>query len=856
MNGFRLPKYSARFASWLLNDRGETALGDFQEYYSIVAEESGSSAAVWKFRIQVLTMTPGRLAEKTRQGLVMLMNYLTLAVRHFRKQRVASTINVFGLSVAVACCITVFLFLNGYMNMNAEHVNGDRTYLIEQVMDRDGAQEVYGQSPMPLGPALVEDLAAVEQSVRVSGKGAVVYVDDKPFEEWVMFVEPAFMDMFSFPMASGSASALLDPDQVILGEKEAKRLFGNEPAVGRELSIVLTNGRNISATVAAVAERFATSAGVRFTMLMNLDRIADETYGDWKADAGATFVMLQPGASRDEVDSALVRYVAVHNAGDAENPVEAFRLDNIQDPNPKAWDVRNRIIDAPNPVFILMLLAIPLFMLALSCFNYINISLGAAGRRLREIGIRKVVGGSRSQLVLQFLGENLFLCFLSLLLGIAVAFFLLIPLFNSILVNQIVFVAADLKPLVLFLLALLVLVGLLSGSYPAFYVTSFRPVQVLRQSIGLGRKNWLTSTLLTAQFALAFLTVIIGVYLTMNGQYMLSQEWGYNPAGVVSVRVGSDAEAAVVRDMVSQRANVVSVTSSVDQVGVATGRAEVTVRGEEINSYRFAVGANYTETMGLSIETGRGFNDDFTGDQLNSVLVNEAFVRKQGWETPLSETIRMDGSDRNVVGVVGDVLVFPMQSDLPVIFSRSAESEARFITMRIDGVGPREMIAVLRASWKERFPDRPFDALIQSEAFDANLQSYGNVVQAFGYLAALALAIACLGLFGLASQNMAQQLKDISVRKVLGASVSHLMLIVNRRFLLMLFIAAAIATAITIAGFAALTSIPTWEIRHLPLGPGLFAVAYAVVLSTAAIAAGSQARSLVKADPAVVLRSD
>ncbi len=856
MSGFQLPRYSARFLSWLLNDSGETGLGDFQEYYGIVAEESGPSTAAWKFRLQVLAMTPGRLAEKVRQSLVMLSNYLTLAVRHFRKERLASLINVFGLSIAIACCITVFLFLNGYMNMNAEHVNGDRTYLIEQVVNRDGTEEVYGQTPIPLGPALAADLAAVEQAIRVSGVSAMVYVDDQRSEMWVTFAEPGFMEVFSFPLAAGSGNPLREADNVILSAKEAKRLFGNEPAIGQELSIVLTNGRSISATVAGVAEPFATSAGVRFSVLMNLDRIADQTYSDWTADAGATFVMLRSGVSRGDVESALQRYVGVHNAADGENPVESFRLDNLQDPNPNAWAVRNRIIDSPHPVFILMLLAIPVFMLALSCFNYINISLGAASRRLREIGVRKVVGGSRSQLVFQFLGENLFLCFLSLLLGAAISFLVLIPLFNSVMVNQIVFVATDLGPLLLFLLGLLAVVGLLSGSYPAFYVTSFQPVQVLRQRIRLGRRSWLTSSLLTAQFSLAFLTVIISLYLTLNGRYMQSQEWGYDADGVVTVRVTSDEEAAVVSGAAGQRANVVSISNSVDHLGVATGRARVRIRGEEEDTWRFAVGANYLETMGLPLAAGRGFNDDYIADAGQSVLVNEAFVRKQGWEEPLEETLRIDGTDRSVVGVVSDFLVYPMQSDLPVVFTRAAESEVRFITMRVVGVDPREVISVLRSSWKESFPERPFDALIQTEVFDANFQSYGNVVQAFSFLAGLALAIACLGLFGLASQNIAQQLKDVSIRKVLGASVASLIVIVNRRFLSMLIIAAVIATVVTIAGFTALTSLPPWEIRHLQLGPGLFAMAYALVLATAGLAVGSQARHLVRSDPSVVLRSD
>ncbi|MFT4605132.1 MAG: putative ABC transport system permease protein [Rhodothermales bacterium] len=860
MSDFKLPGLFARFLAWLLNDSRESGLGDFQEYYGEIAAESGPSRAAWMFRGQVLAMTPGRLLEKFRQGMVMLRNYLTLAVRHFRKQKLASTINVFGLSIAVGCCVTVFLMLNGYMNMNAEHEFGDRLYLVEQTIEQtiesDGENEVWGSSPMPLGPAVAADVAGVERSVRMSGRSATLYVDEVPFENWVVFAEPGFMDVFSFPLSEGTGNPLIDLEQVILSDSEAKRLFGDEPAMGREFAIVLNDGRIISATVAGVAEPFATSAGVRFGVLMNLDRIADEGYADWTADTGATLLMLREGVRRADVEEALSRYVGVHNAADPAQPVASFGLDNIQSPNPGAWRVRNRMIEALHPVIIAMLLAIPGFMLALSCFNYINISLGAANRRLREIGVRKVVGGSRSQLIMQFLGENLFLTFLSLLLGIVIAFLVLIPVFNSVLVNQIVFVAGDLKSLVGFLVVLLLGVALISGAYPAFYISAFQPIQVLRARIKISRRSWVSSSLLTAQFVLAFLTVILSVYLSMNVKYMVSQDWGYDPAGVLSVRVSSEAEASVMMDRISQMPRVTSVTTSVDQVGLSVGRSTVGVAGEQIDVRSFAVGAGYLGTLGLKLAEGRGFDAQFEGDQASSVLVNESFVRQQGWDRPLAESVRIAGAERNVVGVVRDFLISPIQSDLPTVMTRAGSEETRYVSIRVSGVSARGMLETVRNSWKEAFPDRPFDAAVQSEVFDARFQSFGNVVRAFSYLSLLALAIACLGLFGLASQNMAYQLKDVSVRKVLGASRGHLAVLVNRRFIWMLIIAGALATLVTVAGYTALLTLPRFKIQHLAMAPSLFAVAYLVVGVTAALALGTQTRQVLQTDPAEVLRGD
>lgn len=846
MSEFRLPRLSAAVLRWLLADRWETALGDFHEYYASRAAEVGPGRAANEFRLQVLGMIPSRIARKVSQAGLMFRNYVTLSWRHLRKNRTVSAINVFGLSVAVACCITVFLFLDGYLNMNREQPNGDRIFVAQEVVLADGEEEVWGTSPLPLGAALAAELPQIESMARTTGRSATVFAGGQQFDEWVTFAEPAFTEIFEFEWASGRGS--LRPDEVLLGHRAASRFFGQDDPIGQELPLRLEDGTVLSLTVAGVAAPLPASSGVRFEVLANLSR-AGLDVDDWTGDARATVLLARSAEARAAIAARLDHWAEVHNQASPDDPVARFGLENLANPEPGAWQVRNRFFDAPHPVFVIMLLAIPVFMLALSCFNYINISLGAASNRLREIGIRKVIGGSRKQLILQFMAENLLLCAFAMGIGAVASFSLMIPMFNSIFVNQIVFRPGDVGGLVGFLALLLVVVAVISGAYPALYISAFRPVQILRGRLHLRGNRWLTRALLTAQFVLAFATVILSLYLTLNGRYITSREWGYDPSDIVTLRVDAPQTMSALEDYLRSLPQVEAFSSTLDHVGSTQNRLEIEFDGRTRDVPQYRVTPGYLETVGLTLIEG----SDLQGQ--DGVLVNRSFVEAAGWGDATGATVRLGDAARPVVGVLEDFHIWFAVDQVPVIFT-AAGDESRFLVVRSTPGASAEVAQSLETFWEARFPDQAFEVSRQAEIYDAQFESYRNVVQAFSYLAGLALVIACLGLFGLASQTIARRLKEVSIRKVLGANVPHLALIVNRAFLVMLTIAGLIATGVTVAGYSLLMAQVETEVIHLPVGPGLFLAAFALVLTTAGVAVSSQARMLIRAEPASVLRSD
>ena len=853
------PPLAEALLGWLLKDAWQTPLGDFEEFYHELATVRGARRARWWYRGQVLRLLPDRLYEKTYWHTIMLQNYFTSAYRTLLKNKVASFINLFGLSVAVACSIVVYVFLQNYLTIDRFHENGETIFLVEHTVEQDNELQTWGTSPMPLGPVLAATFPEIERSVRLNSRGGLVQYEGGIFEERIVFADEGFFDMFTFPLAYGSPAALSDPSAVILSREMAYKYFGQEPALGKQLTFSFGNDHTETFTVQGVAEAFPDNRGFYFNFLINYDKQRDlggERLDDWAVFTSATFIQVRAPKEMEALAARMTPYVALQNAANEEWTVQSFLFDNLRHPASDAYMVQGRVAEAAHPGFILMLLAIPLVMLALSCFNYVNISLGASVRRLREIGVRKVMGSTKMQLVLQFMAENLLLCFLSLLLGLGIAWGFLVPLFNGVFVNQITLSLTENLGLWFFLVGLLAVVGFASGAYPAFYIASFQPVVIFRGNYTLARKQWFTRAFLTVQFVLAFITVISGVYTTLNGRYLLRQDWGYPADQTLVVRINGSDQFTRLRNEIHQHPNVVEVAGSEHHVGESLGGAVVDIEGVKKNMRYYGVGPRYFEALGLRLASGRFFDEHLNVDAASDAVINRAFAEAEGWTEPIGQTLRVDGTIYTVVGVVEDFLMHPMLRDRPIFFLPSGEQPYQYLSIRLQAGTAAATAAALEPVWKRLFPDAPFSFFFQDDVFDIHYQSYANLAEAFSYIAALALLISCMGLFGLASQNIARRLKEVSIRKVLGASVPSVALLVNRGFLTMLAVAAAIASPVCYFGLTALFTAFDARALHLPMGPDLFIFSYTLIFVTAALSVAMQARTLVTANPADVLRGE
>ena len=789
--------------------------------------------------------------------LPMLKNYVLLAFRNLKKNKITTVINIFGLSMALGLCVVVYLYLQNSRDINGFHENGTHTFLVEHIRELGDDARKYGYAPAALGPALRNDFAQVEQMVRVARHAARVYHQSNRFDESVSFADIDFFDLFTFPLKEGSVSALASPNAVILSEEMAIKYFGEASPLGESITFAFGDFAPRTFTIRGVAEAFPSNAGFSFGFLMGYDTqqaIGYENLNEWDTWVGATFVRLRNIEDAAVLEQNLDTYLALQHAANDEEPVQSYFLDNIVEPHPDAYWIYARFSRAPDPFELLFFVSLAISLLALSCFNYVNISLGSAARRLKEIGMRKVMGGRRIDLIVQFLAENILLCLAALVLGVFLAHLFIIPMFNNLFVTKIATSWAANPELYLFLVFLLVMVGFLSGAYPAFYISSFDPIVVFRGTQKFANKKGLTYTFVTIQFVLTFLTVMFGTLYTSFNAYQKSADWGYTPAQTLMVSLSTEEQYDRFRNAALQHPNIVDVTGTRDHVGLTTNRVDVKIREARIQPIVYHVSPAYMAMMGLRLQTGRLFNEQLLSQDDTHLIVNETFVEEQGWSEPLGQMIRIDSTDYTVIGVVEDfqyrptIAVFLQQA---VLFRLTDPQQYRYAILKTRSGVDEPTTAFLESAWTGLFPQEPFNAFEQATVFEDQQRSLDRLIRSIYALAVIALLIACMGLFGLSSQKIALRMKEVGIRKALGASTVRLVLNVNRSYIVLLMVAAGIASVLLYGGILMFKS--AFEI-NLPVGPMPFLMAYAFVFGTAALSVMTQTRKLVSVNPAQVLR--
>lgn len=723
-------------------------------------------------------------------------NFFLVAWRNIRAQKTVSFINVFGLSIAIGICITVFLFLKNYWNLDTFHAHADRIFMVEYETDTDGQVQTWGDTPATLGTALANDFAQVERTVRVFKEGAEVFHKNNLLGDVLTYTDPGFFDMFTFPLDMGSPTALNDPDALVISSVAAQKYFGAENPIGRQLTLLNGNREHVTYTVQAVARRFPNNAGLSFSLLAGLHpahRVLRNM--DWKGRSDGIFVQLRDPADAEKLAAQLQPFTAQFNAANQDYKTTRFRLDNLKTPNPGAYDVLRRPTEAAHPVVTVIFTLVAGLMLALSCFNYVNIALGAVTHRLREIGVRKAIGGSRRQIIGQFMTENLVLVFFSLLAGLLLAHLFFIPIQNEVMVIQTNSFLDDLKGMWPFLIALLAFVALVSGAYPALYVSRFNTTAIFAGKQQFGEKSTLRRALLGTQFAVAYLAVIVSIVLIVAGGDFQKMPWGYEASRTLVLQLNDSTQFSLLKNELSRYPQVEAIAGASDHIGFGSSKQLIGIGDQKQEVSCYNVGDGYDRAMGLPLKAGRFFRPG-QGDD-NSVVVNEYFAKQQGWADPIGQTIRLEQKEYTIVGLMADVKTVPTNAPRPIVFLKNQGDQAHHFLMARFRPGTGKAVASqAEQDFQRLFSGLPVRYFFQNEIFDSFDRGYRNLSQSFGYIALLALLLACMGLYGLAAQHYARRLKEVSVRKLLGASVGQISWLVNRHFGVMLLLAGAITSGV------------------------------------------------------------
>ncbi|MBD2699243.1 ABC transporter permease [Spirosoma sp. BT702] len=771
----------------------------------------------------------------------MLTNYFILAYRNLLRNKVASFINIVGLSIAIASAITVFIILKNFWTLDDFHVNGDRIYMLEYTTQAKDEVRTFGDAPAPMAAALAQ-YPQVKRMVRVEQEGVSIYHKESVFSELLTYADTSFFSLFTFPLKYGNPAALSDPAALILSHKTAEKYFPNQNPIGQPFMVVTEGKEKKQFVVRGVAEKFPSNAGMKFELLTGYDQSHSILKKqDWTTHIRGLFVEINHPEEAQKLARQMSQYVAVYNAKNIESPIQSFLFDNLRHPAPNAYDVRRRPAEANHPITTLLFSAMALIMMGLSCFNYVNISLGTVTQRLKEIGMRKVMGGTRGQLIAQFMIENVLLCFVSLLLGLLITQVFLVPLFNSIMVMTISVSFAQNAPLWLFMAGILTFTAITSGAYPALYLSALRPIMIFASRQVGSHKSTFSGILLTAQFSLAFIAVILGVVISTTGIAWKKLDWGYNPDPLLVVRLSDSTQYGILKNELTQNPAISAISGAEEHVGESMILQEIHEGSESINVARYNVDATYFQTLGLPPTSGRLFSRDRLAENAQSTVVNEKFVQRLGWKgTVEGRSLRIDKQLYTVIGVVKDFKLIGSGAARPAMFTTATESQFQYLVARFEPNSGPSLVTTLERTWKVKFPRTTLSYFYQKEVFNSFDTTFQRLGQSFGYIAGLALLIACMGLYGLAAQHFARRLKEVSVRKVLGASVSQIIVLVNRRFILLLSIAGLIANMLCYVGIR-LTLQQTEEFTGT-YQPGLspFLIANLIVFVTAAIAVGRQ----------------
>ncbi len=791
----------------------------------------------------------------------MLKNYFKITFRSLMKNKLFVFINVFGLGIALACCIVAYLNWDYNVSFDSHNVNADKIYRVNFVRITNGMPVKNGDCPMPLGGFIRGSISHVDKVVRIYPTRGNFKVGDELFRTSVYAVDPDFFNLFTFNMSSGDISELKDKSKIFISTELVEKHFNATDPVGQIITYI--NGDQIiEYIVGGVFEKPPPNSSFQANAYVHFDNVLDIQEwdeNDWSL-FNTTFITVNNPDDIPEIEKQLQSYVEIQNRAKEDYKVHEYYLDPfagmaVRAERENIWNhwfnqsLPTAAAVAPGIMAILILL--------IACFNFTNTSIAIANRRIKEIGIRKVMGSHRSQLIAQFLGENILLTFFALIVGLLLAE-ILVPAYSQ--MWPFLDISLSYKEnagLIGFLVLLLIFTGIIAGSYPAFYVSGFQPSSILRGTLKFGGTNKFTRVLLTLQYAISLIAIISGFIFTQNAQYQNDYDMGFKMESVVFAYVEDENGYNALRNAMSGNSKITEMAGSSNSATSSWYTDPIKFESSEMDVRLLDIGDEYLRTIGATIIDGRDFIKDSQSDVENSVIVNEELVLSFGWENPIGQQIILrDTIQLYVAGVVKNIYIDgalwnPIE---PMLMRYVKQENYRYLSVKADFSDINEVHDFMEAKWKEVFPDKLSNVRYMEDEKANQVLVNKNIKVMFLFLGIVATILSAIGLFSLVSLNIIKRMKEIGVRKVLGASIPSIVNIVNKEFLIILSIASVIGS---VAGYymadKLMSSIWTY---YLPVGPLAFVFAILIMFVISAITVGGKVYKAASENPAYTLRDE
>lgn len=732
----------------------------------------------------------------------MFRNFLITAIRSLVRQKGFSLINILGLALGLACALLILLWVQDELSFDRFHEHADRLYRVEE--DQYYSGEVYhvNVTPYPSGPIWKDEIPEIEDACRYQWPSGMLFTyGEKAFYEGgCVAVDSTFFNLFTYEFLYGNKeTALTEPYTTVLTEETAKKYFGEKNPIGQSLNV----NNQYEFRVTAVLKSIPKNSINQFDLLVPYDYLKEiGQYQDtWGNNSIRTYIKLYENAIIDSVDSKLTSVVKKYNEETTTDfMAAAFTGIHLH----QYWGYGH---DPGAIVFVYIFAAIAIFVLLIACINFMNLSTARSSTRAREIGLRKVSGAGRRSVIFQFFGESILLAFISLIFALIIVSSIL-EVFNKVSGKDLDF-SSLLSPQFLFAMILVTLVaGLISGIYPALYLSAFRPIKVLKGDLSSGMKSgWFRKVLVVVQFTLSVFLIIGTLIIYRQLNYMKSKDLGYDKENMIYFQMRGDIKEKypTIKDAFLRDSQVIGVSAASHpphRIGSNSGGGDwdgkdpdqSVLIGNNIVDYDFI------ETMKIELKDGRSFSREFPGDMASledtsaNFMINEVLEEIMEKENAVGERFQMWSMQGRIVGVMKDFHYHSVREKIePLMFMLGFEEYLSWIVLRVAPGDLTKTMKDLEKTWTEIMPGHPFDYSFVDESIDQMYRTEERLGNLLKYFTILAIIIACLGLFGLASFTAEQRTQEIGVRKVMGARVSTVMMLLSKEFSILVIISCFIA---------------------------------------------------------------
>ncbi|WP_394990212.1 ABC transporter permease [Emticicia sp.] len=797
----------------------------------------------------------------------MIRNYIKIAFRNLVRNKVFSFINIAGLAIGLTAAMLILLYTKDEVSYDKFHVNNPNIYRITNAWIKpDGSINNKGGNTGDFqGPKFKAQIPEIEAFVRIQSQFKDIRTKDEIKGYEMLAADTNFFSVFSFPLASGNpATALQKPNTIVISEEMAEKFFKTKDVLGKTLELK-EGDKFIPYQITGISKKCPQNSSVKFDFLLP-KIVAEKEYSNnenWFNFFQNTFVLLNAKADKKLVEAKMKQ---VYDADAAEAIKMMAAKYNVKEKAVYAlqpllemhlstdYPAQNGLVDASNPTFSYILMGIALFILLIACINFVNLTVARSLKRAKEIGVRKVVGSNRKQLIWQFLGESFLLSFVAFIMAILLLQ-LVLPTFNQLANKALSFSYLLDAKLVVAYFGAFVLTSLLSGFYPAIMMSGFSPVETLYNRFNLSGKNYLQKSLVVLQFGLASFLIIATLTIFSQFNYLINKDLGYKDENVIMVDFGQNIfrdKAVILKDQLLKNPNIVQVApkngGNWGTVAQVNGKTDLQFAYETVDE-------DYLPLYKIKIIEGRNFSKDFA-DSTNSVIVNEAFVKKAGWKKPIGQVINFfyrDNEKYMVVGVVKDYHYDALTQEIkPQMFTMKSNGFG-MVHIKIKPNSETASLAHIEKNFKSLFPINPysyrFRDLVNKKAYES--EEKWKQIMLFG--AALTIFISCIGLFGLATLSAEKRTKEIGIRKVLGASISSIVALLSTDFIKL--VGLSFVLSFPVAYYATQKWLENYPYRESFNG-WIFAFTAAITICIALITVGWQSIRAAMMNPVKSLKTE